>query len=218
MRAKIIACETVAEEIRNMIPDSTPCKFLKFGLHCTPDKLHETLQQEIDETQKDIDTILFGYGMCSRGTVALEARTFRLVIPRVDDCIALFLGSRTEYTRQSRLVPGTFYLTKGWIECGDDPYTEYLKLAETYGEKKAYRIEKLFIKNYTRLALINTGNYELDKYRDYARKLAEFFDLTYEELPGSSTLIGKLLNGDWDEDFVVVEPGERVRFDMFRDL
>jgi len=218
LRAKIIACETMAEEIRNMIPDGTPCKFLKFGLHCTPDKLHETLQQEIDKTQKDIDTILFGYGMCSRGTVDLEARTFRLVIPRVDDCIALFLGSRAEYTRQSRLAPGTFYLTKGWIECGDDPYTEYLKLAEKYGEEKAYRIEKLFIKNYTRLALINTGNYELDKYREYARKLADFFGLTYEELPGSNTLIGKLLNGDWDGDFVVVEPGERVRFNMFRDL
>ena len=217
MRAKIIACETVGEELRNLIPDDMPCKFLEFGLHLTPERLNAVLQSEIDETQEEVDTILFGYGMCSKGTIGLEARDFRLVIPRVDDCIALFLGSRVEYAQQCRKAPGTFYLTKGWIECGDDPYTEYLKLREKYGDEKAYRIEKTFIRNYTRLALINTGNYDLEKYRKYARKVAEFFGLTFEEIPGANVLIRKLIAGDWDEDFVIVEPGGRVRYDMFFD-
>ncbi|MBC8492744.1 MAG: DUF1638 domain-containing protein [Chloroflexi bacterium] len=217
MRAKIIACETVGEELRNLIPDDMPCKFLEFGLHLTPERLNAVLQSEIDETREDVDTILFGYGMCSKGTIGLEARNFRLVIPRVDDCIALFLGSRAEYARQCRKTPGTFYLTKGWIECGDDPYTEYLKLRGKYGDEKAYRIEKTFIRNYTRLALINTGNYDLEKYREYARMVAEFFGLTFEEIPGANVLIRKLVEGDWDEDFVIVEPGGRVRYDMFFD-
>ncbi|MDY6874638.1 MAG: DUF1638 domain-containing protein [Chloroflexota bacterium] len=217
MRAKIIACETVGEEIRGLIPDDIPCKFLEFGLHLTPENLNLALQREIDETQEEVDTILFGYGMCSKGTIGLEARDFRLVIPRVDDCIALFLGSRVEYAQQCRKAPGTFYLTKGWIECGDDPYTEYLKLREKYGDKKAYRIEKTFIRNYTRLALINTGNYDLEKYRKYARKMAELFGLMFEEIPGANVLIRKLITGDWDEEFVIVEPGGRVRYDMFFD-
>lgn len=217
MRAKIIACETVGEELRNLIPDDMPCKFLEFGLHLTPEKLNAVLQNEIDETREDVDTILFGYGMCAKGTIGLEARDFRLVIPRVDDCIALFLGSRAEYARQCRKAPGTFYLTKGWIECGDDPYTEYLKLREKYGDEKAYRIEKTFIRNYTRLALINTGNYDLEKCREYARRVAEFFGLAFEEIPGANVLIRKLIAGDWDEDFVIVEPGGRVRYDMFVD-
>jgi hypothetical protein len=217
LRAKIIACETVGEEVENLIPKSIPCRLLEFGLHCTPEKLNVILQKEIDQTQKDVDTILFGYGMCSEGTLGLEARNFRLVIPRVDDCIGLFLGSKAEYLKQCFKAPGTFYLTKGWIECGDDPYTEYLKMRERYGHEKAYWLEKRVIENYTRLALINTGNFNMEKYREYAKREAEFFNLTFEEIPGSNVLIRKLIQGDWDEGFVVVEPGGKVHYDMFLD-
>jgi hypothetical protein len=221
LRVKIIACETVGEELRSLLPDGMPCcvsyKALEFGLHCTPEKLQAVLQREIDETEEDVDTILLGYGMCGKGTIGLQARRFRLVIPRADDCITLFLGSRAEYARQCRQAPGTFYLTKGWIECGDDPYTEYLKLCEKYGQEKAYHIEQMYIENYTRLALIDTGNYNLEKYRAYARKVADFFGLTFEEIPGSNVLVRKLVAGDWDEDFVIVEPGGEVRYEMFLD-
>jgi hypothetical protein len=217
LRAKIIACETVGEELQSLLPDGVPFKFLEFGLHVTPEKLNAVLQQEIDSTQEDVDTLLFGYGMCSKGMLGLRSERFRLVVPRIDDCIALFLGSRAEYVRQCRKAPGTFYLTKGWIECGDDPYTEYQKLREKYGEEKAYRLEKMFIGNYTRLALINTGNHNLATYRDYASMLADFFDLRFEEIPGSNALLKKLIAGDWDKDFVVVGPGTIVRYDMFLD-
>ncbi len=215
MRAKIIACETVGEELKSLIPQGMPYTFLKFGLHCAPEKLHATLQEEIDRTQENVDTILLGYGMCSKGALGLSARGFRLVIPRVDDCIALFLGSKDEYKRQILTEPGTFYLTKGWIECGDDPYTEYLKGCQRYGHEKAYRLEKLVINNYTRLALINTGNYQMEKYRSYASHVAHFFEMKFEEIPGTNTLLRRLLQGNWNNDFIVVEPGGKVEFGMF---
>jgi hypothetical protein len=139
------------------------------------------------------------------------------VIPKVDDCIALFLGSRAEYLRQGRKAPGTFYLTKGWIECGDDPFTEYQKLCEKYGKEKAFRIEERYIGNYTRLALIHTGPEKREHYRHYAAAVAELFHLTMEEIPGSTRLLAKLLAGEWDDEFVVVEPGGTVRQGMFMD-
>ena len=215
MRTRIIACETVAEEIRNLIPEGIPCKSLEFGLHRTPEKLNAALQKEIDETKEDVDTILLGYGMCSKGCLGLEAQHSRLVIPKVDDCIGLFLGSRAEYSKQHLQAPGTYYLTKGWIECGDDPYTEYLKMTEKYGHEKAHWLESQVIKNYTRLALINTGNYRMGKYRRYGKKVASFFSLTFEEIPGSNMLVEKLIEGRWDEDFVVIEPGGKIQYDMF---
>jgi hypothetical protein len=217
LRAKIIACATVGEELQHLLPHGMPHTFLEFGLHLVPEKLNVAVQEEIDRTREDVDTILLGYGMCSKGMLGLKSRRFRLVIPKVDDCIALFLGSRAEYTYQCHKAPGTFYLTKGWIECGDDPFTEYRKLCQKYGEEKAYRIEKRFIGNYTRLALINTGNHDLEHYRHYAAMVADYFDLTLEEIPGSIRLLAKLLGGDWDGDFVVVEPGGTVNFDMFLD-
>jgi hypothetical protein len=217
VRAKIITCATLGEEIQALAPNGLVCTTLEFGLHITPGKLHDALQAEIDATSPEIDTILFGYGMCSKGTVGLEARTFRLVIPRVDDCIALFLGSREAFLQQHQHTPGTFYLSKGWIESGDDPYTEYLKMVERYGHERAYRLEKKVIEHYTRLALIYMGEGPEEKHRTYARREADFFDLAYEELPGSDVLLRKLLQGDWDHDFVIVEPGERVRYEAFFD-
>ena len=66
--------------------------------------------------------------------------------------------------------------------------------------------------NYKRLALINTGLYEMDRYREYARRVAERFGLRYEELEGSTALVQKMVNGPWDDDFVVVQPGEEIRY------
>ncbi|MBN1317573.1 MAG: DUF1638 domain-containing protein [Anaerolineales bacterium] len=212
---KVIACETVGEELRSLIPKEMPSKFFEFGLHNTPEKLHDVLQQEIDQTQEDVDTILLGYGMCSKGTLGLEARRFRLVIPKLDDCIGLFLGSRKAYRQQHQQAPGTFYLTRGWIECGDDPYTEYKKIKAKYGHEKAYQLEKMVIANYTRLLWINTIDDDMASYRAYARRVADFFELAFEEIQGSNALIKRLVEGDWNNEFVIVEPGGRVEYNMF---
>lgn len=214
-RVKIVTCQTVGEELKPLLPDDFEMVMLEYGLHNVPENLHIQLQQAIDSTSQDVGTILLGYGMCANAVMGLSSRTFRLVIPKADDCITLFLGSRQEYLRQFKEAPGTFYLTKGWIECGDDPYTVYCALRDKYGHEKAYRITKHYIGNYTRLALINTGNYNSAAYHKYARMVADYFDLTYEEIPGSNTLLNKLIQFDWDDDFVIVEPGERVRYDMF---
>lgn len=46
----------------------------------------------------------------------------------------------------------------------------------------------MMLNHYTRLALLNTGQYELDRYREYARRMAEQFGLRYEEIHGSTAL------------------------------
>jgi hypothetical protein len=69
--------------------------------------------------------------------------------------------------------------------------------------------------NYKRLALINTGLYEMDRYRDFARRVAERFGLRYEELEGSTAMVRKMIFGPWDDEFVVVSPGEEIRYERF---
>lgn len=209
MRVKIIACEAVAQGIKNLIPDDISCQVLRFGLHNTPEQLHEELQSAIDNAEDGIDTLLLGYGACSKGTAGLTSDRLRLVIPKVDDCIALFMGSQDSYRERFLAKPGTFYLTKGWIECGDDPYTEYLKLCKRFSREKAYQLERMVIHHYAHLALINTGEKNIKKYREYAQQVASFFGLQFEEIVGSTRIIEKLLQGKWDkEEFAIVEPGE----------
>ncbi len=211
---KIIACATVAEELRALGVEESELQVLEFGLHIYPEKLKSTLQEAISATPGEMD-ILLGYGLCCNAMVGLHSDTHRLVVPKVDDCIALFLGSKAEQLRLLVEEPGTYYLTKGWIEAAEAPYDEFLRMAERYGEEKAMKLARIMLANYKRVALINTGNYHMEDYRAVARHMAEFFELRFEELPGSNRLLEKMLNRDWDGEFIVCEAGRTVELADF---
>lgn len=212
---RVIACATVIEEMLPFLPTDVPHEVLDFGLHINPIELKKVLQEKIDEASKSADVLLLGYGLCSMAVVGLKATTATLVIPRTDDCIAIFLGSCNAYKEQARKEPGTYYLTKGWIEVGDTPFEEHNLLIEKYGEAKAERMTRLMLKNYKRLAFINTGVYEIERYQEYARKTAEKFELRFEEINGSPDLVKKMVFGPWDGEIVVVSPGETVSYQDF---
>jgi len=214
-RRHLIACATVIEEMQGWLPVEVSSEVLDFGLHLRPEKLREALQAKIDEASLGAEVLLLGYGLCSMAVVGLQARTAQLVIPRVDDCIAIFLGSCAAYQQQARQEPGTYYLTKGWIEAGDTPFAEHQQLVERYGEQKARRMTSLMLKNYRRLAFINTGQYESVRFREEARRTAEAFNLNFEEIDGSAALVQKMVSGPWDGEFVVVAPGEAVKYTDF---
>jgi hypothetical protein len=214
-RTLVMACATVIEEMLPLLPPGMPHQVFDFGLHVNPEKLRQTLQAAVDAVDGQYDTIILGYGLCSLALVGLKAAHCRLVVPRVDDCISIFLGSHAAYRAQARAEPGTYYLTKGWIEVGDTPFSEYDQMLERYGPERAKRIFRIMLANYKRLALINTGLYEMDRYRDYACRTAERFGLRFEELEGSTDLVQKMVNGPWDDEFVVVEPGEQIRYEQF---
>jgi hypothetical protein len=214
-RALVMACATVIEEMLPFLPDGMKHMVFDFGLHINPKKLRETLQEAIDKVSGEYETVILGYGLCSQALVGIQANGCRLVVPLVDDCISIFLGSRAAYMHQCSAEPGTYYLTKGWIEVGDTPFSEYARTVERFGKELAEQIYKLMMGNYKRLALINTGQYELEKYREYTRRTAEQFGLRFEEIEGSTALIKKMVLGPWDEEFVVLEPGQTFVLDQF---
>jgi hypothetical protein len=214
-RALVMACATVIEEMLPFLPDGMKHMVFDFGLHINTKKLRETLQEAIDKVSGEYETVILGYGLCSQALVGIQANGCRLVVPLVDDCISIFLGSRAAYMHQCSAEPGTYYLTKGWIEVGDTPFSEYARTVERFGKELAEQIYKLMMGNYKRLALINTGQYELEKYREYTRRTAEQFGLRFEEIEGSTALIKKMVLGPWDEEFVVLEPGQTFVLDQF---
>lgn len=214
-KRKVIACATMVEEMLPLLSDDIPYEVLDFGLHLNPPELKRALQEKINEASAKADVLLLGYGLCSMAAVGLKATTATLVIPKTDDCIAIFLGSGSAYKEQSKTEPGTYYLTKGWIEAGNTPFEEHQLIVEKYGEEKALRMTRLLLKNYKRLALINTGQYKIESYREYTRSKADEFELRFEEIDGSTALIERMLHGPWDEEFVVVEPSNTVTYEDF---
>ena len=204
----IVSCEVLRDEIERVAPGHD-IRFVDGALHDYPDRMRAALQERIDEIPGE-RTVLLSCGRCSNGTVGLRGGRHRLVLPAVDDCISLLLGSRARYLEEHGRQPGTYYYTRGWVDYIEDPYQEYLKIIPKYGEEKAAMVARMILEHYTRVALIDTGTYDTGKLRPYLDKVCAFYDLPLEPLTGSLRLLEKLVTGPHDEEFITVEPGDEL--------
>jgi hypothetical protein len=215
----ILGCAVMEQELRRFQNGQAEFKFLDYGLHRTPENMTKALQVEIDQVQEeDYDGIVLGYGLCSNGIVGLHSSKHLLIIPRIHDCISLFLGSPEAYRKQSAEYPGTYYLTPGWIERGQTPISKYESYAKSYDEETARWVLHEEMKHYTRIALIDTCVYPIELYREGAKENAKFLGVAYEELRGSPQLFRELICGPWEKNFLIVEKGHSVQQEMFLDL
>lgn len=216
MTYKIIACQTVGEDLKEFINEECEMVSLEFGLHDYPDRLNKKLQAEINQPG-NFEAILLGYGLCSKGALGLGSSRNKLIIPKRHDCIGIFLGNRKKYLVQHQKAPGTYYLTKGWIKHGGDPFKEFLRWSDKYGKEKALRVINKTLENYTRLIYIKTGKDNQKKEIIYAKKIARLFGLKFEVMQGDNVLLKKIVRGVWDEDFIIIEPGGKITLEKFID-
>ncbi len=82
-----------------------------------------------------------------------------------------------------------------------------------YGEDNAQYIQEIlgdWKLNYDRLTYIRMGLECEEPFRDMARREAEERGWTFDEVQGSMELLRKAIRGEWDEDFLVLEPGQTV--------
>ncbi|HAR94772.1 MAG TPA: hypothetical protein DCR97_02240 [Deltaproteobacteria bacterium] len=210
-----IGCPAVIADLRPLLPTTMAYKSFDFGLHRGQRELRNALQHTIFECSDEAETIILSYGLCSQGVIGLRASSCPVVVPRVDDCIALFLGSRGTYHLGSQKKQGTYYLTNGWIRTGQTLLEEYQRMAARYGRKRADKLQATMFKGYRRLVFVNTGECDLERCRTYARQAAEQFGLRYEEIEASNHFVRRMISGQWDKEFVVVEPGEKITLEHF---
>jgi len=211
----MIACRTVIEEMGSLLPTDMAIVTLASRGHLQSDELRETLQASIDDVTAHAETIILGYGLCSMGVIGLKADHSTLVIPRQDDCICMFLGSRKAYSKELQKTPGTYFLSKGWIKAGITLVDELKRMEDRYGKRRADRVMKRMLQHYSRLAFIDTGTPDQTPYRQFARKAGETLHLVYEEIRGTRIILKKMINGPWDDDFVVAVPGHMVSLTDF---
>ncbi|MCL5071848.1 MAG: DUF1638 domain-containing protein [Actinobacteria bacterium] len=216
--------------------------FMEQQLHNTPDIMREKLQEEIDkiDSKGEHGKIILGYGLCSNGVTNLVSKNHEIVISKVDDCISLFLGSKERYIEEFRKDPATYYLCKGWIEFGGDPYRGYLQWTdredkipqewlrgrERYGLKKYDEAMARFLvvemlKNYKRILLINNNDLN-ERHRKFVSDMIIFLnevlerEMVLEEVEGSSKFIETLIRCDFDEkNFLNFKPGEKIKQEYF---
>ena len=201
--------------MQELLPSDMEALTLESGLHLHPEKLQGELQAMIDKITGHTEIIILGYGLCSMGVIGLKASDSTLVIPCLDDCIALFLGSRRAYMNALSQEPGTYFLSRGWIDAGITLLDELRSMEERYGKRRAELVMRRMLQHYRRLAFIDMGYQDQERYRQFSQEAARKLNLYYQEISGTPELLRKICNGPWDDEFVVAPPGQVIRLEDF---
>lgn len=215
MGSIVIACKTLKDELEKAIIETEfkhPVIWIESDYHINPDKLRDRLQQEIDGLA-DVEQVLLCYGSCGNALVGLEATSAKLIIPKIDDCIALLL---TKPNQKLTKIKNTYFLTKGWIDGSKSILNEYTHTLNRYGKEKTDKIFQLMLKQYKYLMLIDTGAYDINKYKSQSKNFAQILNLEFIMEKGQLWFIKKILTGPYDDYFCVIEKGEKVTLEHFR--
>jgi hypothetical protein len=221
----VLLCAVLEDEIRHFAAANVnvvEIVTLEQGLHNEPDRLRRELQAAVDgaEANPEVEAIVLGYGLCSRGTEGVSTRRAKLVIPRAHDCITVLLGSKERYRDYVAQHPGTYWYSPGWNKAHTPPGPErYEKLreqyVEQYGEDNAeflMETEQHWFKTYDRATYVDLGVAVTEDDVEYTKGCARWLGWSFDHQSGDPGLMQDLLAGRWDEDrFLVLEPGQTLR-------
>jgi hypothetical protein len=227
----VVACKVLGAALERVLPQDLAAEvsFLDYGLHRVPVKLTDAVQDALFAIEQP-SLVILGYGLCGNGLRGIRSGVHTLLTPRADDCIAVLLGSYKAYMRQFGKTPGTYYLTKGWLESGSHPLKEYHEYLPKYGPDTTLWLLDQQYANYERIALVASNPEELAAYREQAQEVARFcerWNMRYEEITGSDDYVRRLIEtaiglrdgaltpSTVDPDFLVILPGEEIRQEMY---
>lgn len=222
MKRAIIACSMLENEIKYAYENTgctLPIIWIDRGLHNFPEKLRLKLQETIDQLQElgqpeEPAELLLAFGLCGNATAGLTSTNARLILPKFDDCIHMLLCDGHRSCR-GLTQAGTIYLTDGWIHDEEGILQQHNKLLEDYDEETRDAIFEMMYAHYDSITLIDTGCTSLEAATTYAKKACELMDFALKTTKGHTLILEKLLKGEWDENFIILEPKMELKDEMF---
>lgn len=210
----VLACRVLEPELSLLLAAGSRVEYLDQGLHRTPDLLRDTVAAKLKEMEEapGLDTVILAYGYCGGGLKEITAQRVRLVVPAVHDCIPLLLG---RFPQRDTGQPAAFYLSAGWIDHGQTPFTEFQRTKEKYGEEDALWVGREMLKGYDRVTLVTSSLTEDPRYPEHARQSAALFGLAYDEAPAGFGWLKALLAGGEGLGCLIVPPDTPLELSMF---
>lgn len=206
----VLACETLRDELEcaiRLLDNKYDVFWVESGLHNTPEKLRLRLQECLDGLE-GYDTVLMAFGTCGNAVVGLATGAHTLVLPCVDDCISLLVGSahlKASYSEDG----GTYFVTPGWLRGERTLSVEHQHMMKKYGEEMAEKIMRTMLAHYRYLGLLESEAYDAKAVLPEVIRIAERLKLQERLIPASVSYLCDLLAGVWQDDqtrFTVYPP------------
>lgn len=206
----IIACSSLREYLeyaQKRVGTDLPVYYLDRKYHRDPAEMRSHVIGTINGLPEETETVLVAMGFCGGSWDGVRA-PFRVVMPRVDDCVSLLLQTGDRPISDLK-APRHLYVR------ALDPSTESFKrifdsLTRDKDEETRRRYHEDWKSYYDCISIIDTGINDCRRkdYFDTVKADADWLDAKTEYVPGGTYLIEKLLSGEWDEQFIVLEPNE----------
>lgn len=215
MKTYLIACEMLWDEVHLAMARTGieyPTIWLDKGLHDTPEKLRSSLTDKLSQLE-GYDTVLLAMALCGGALDGVSCSHARLAVPRFDDCIRMILS--LEPGMHNAADARSLYYTRQWLDSAGHITREMEQYVQRYGEKKAKKLMHMMLAHYKHYRMVDTGAYDLAEWETQAKADAALLDLEYGTQSGTVRVLEKLLRQEFDEEFLVVEPGEKLTQRMF---
>ncbi|MGD0229213.1 MAG: DUF1638 domain-containing protein [Syntrophorhabdales bacterium] len=192
MKIAVIACDIMKRELGKLLadrPEVTKVIFLEMALHVHPEKLKEAIKEQINSIKDEIDAVFLGYGFCQSLRGIENEVDVPVVMPQLDDCIAI-LFTPERYAAEKRKEVGTWFMTPGWADAGADMVIKelYLDRAKKYGKDPLEMARRLFT-HYRRGIFIDTDVGESEHFAAKAEAFCKDFNLKLERTASSSKIL-----------------------------
>lgn len=219
MLTTVIACKTIEKELLAAIEKvgvQYSVLWLESGLHNSPKKLKRRVTELLDTVTEG--RVLLAMGSCGNSLEGVVSQHTQLIVPRVDDCISILLGSMQQRQKISSEL-AAYFLTEGWMRGERNLWVEHLKMVEKYGEEQAMVIAEMLYAHYRTLALVDCGTSSMEELLEESLEMAKTMSLRQQIIPGTLSYLQQLLTGPWPEDrFAVKAPGEALNMYDFLSL
>lgn len=209
---KLIACRALAHILEPLLPPGLPLTIMDIGLHLHPDGLRQKLNETVAQVEEEGGRVILGYGLCGRALEGVCSAKSTLVLPKVDDCVGMLLGSRQRHRLVLGQHAGCYFLEPTWLDTEMNIFEQMKKQMERIPPNRRESIIRMALKHYDTLALLRgQGGDPVAAQR--CLDLAGQNGLRFMELDTDLGLVHRLLEGPWDsEDFVVAPPGSPIPF------
>lgn len=209
----MLACPTLRREITAFMKDEGlhyPVFYIPEELHLTPEKLNAYLCDFIPRLD-NVDYLLLPMGRCGNGTLGIPSHNTTLVLPKCEDCISLLL-SRDCLANVDR-PKYSYFFADSWLDYKRSFVKEYEYAIEKYGQKMGDTLMQTIYQHYKYFTYVDTGLGNFETTVAQVVPLAKAVDVEIQKKEAPCGVLRKMLALNFDDDFMLVPPGEKVVFE-----